>query len=367
MNDCKDIRAYTYDELRSCISGMGEKPFRADQIFDWLHKKKTDDISLMTNISADLQSRLLQDHAVFGVKPVRVLESGIDGTRKYVSSLHDQNVIESVFLRYEHGNSICISSQVGCRMGCRFCASTVDGLVRSLTAGEMAGQVYSVENDTGTQVSNVVVMGSGEPLDNYDALTAFIDIITDERGRGISARSITVSTCGLAPKIRKLADRRYAITLALSLHAVTDEKRREIMPVAARYPLDDVLSACMYYRDVTGRRITLEYSLIAGFNDTDADADGLARIARSLAAHVNLIPVNPISERRFRPTSRNGVAALKNKLEKNNINVTIRREMGRDISGACGQLRKSFVNERKSFVNERKSFVNENGLGDPDA
>lgn len=353
MNGKIDIRALTYDDLAAYMSKIGEKPYRAGQIFDWLHAKKTDDITQMTNISVDLRNRLLSGHAVYTVRPEKVLISQLDGTRKYIHALHDGNVIETVLLKYDFGNSVCISSQVGCRMGCAFCASTIDGLVRGLTAGEMAGQVYSVEKDTGERVSHVVVMGSGEPLDNYDALTGFIDIITDKRGANISGRSVTVSTCGIVPGIKALADRKYAITLALSLHAVSDDKRRQIMPVALKYTLAEVLDACMYYRDVTGRRITLEYSLIEGFNDTDDDADGLIGIARTLGAHVNLIPVNPISERRFRPTGKNAVNALKNKLEKNNINVTIRREMGRDISGACGQL--------------RRSFINDNGLGDLNA
>ena len=228
-------------------------------------------------------------------------------------------------------------------MGCRFCASTVDGLVRNLTAGEMAGQIYSVEADIKERVGHVVVMGSGEPLDNYDNFTDFVDIITDERGNHLSGRAITASTCGIVPKIRQLADRKYAITLALSLHAVSDEKRKEIMPVANRYPLDEVLDACRYYREVTGRRITLEYSLISGFNDTDEDTEKLAVIARGLGGHVNLIPVNPIKERTYRATAHSRAFELKNKLEKNNINVTIRREMGRDISASCGQLRRSYI------------------------
>ncbi|MCR5301530.1 MAG: 23S rRNA (adenine(2503)-C(2))-methyltransferase RlmN [Lachnospiraceae bacterium] len=353
MSDPKDIRAYTYEQLSEYMTGIGEKSFRSDQIFDWLHSRRIEDIRQMTNLPLSLRERLSSDHIVYTVKPARILTSKLDGTRKYIHVLHDGNVIETVLLKYEHGNSVCISSQVGCRMGCRFCASTVDGLVRNLSAGEMAAQVYSVEADTGERVSHVVVMGSGEPLDNYDAFTGFVDIITDRRGSNISGRSVTVSTCGLVPEIRKLAGRKYAITLALSLHAVTDEKRKKLMPVAKRYSLDEVIDACRYYYDTTGRRLTLEYSLIEGLNDTDEDADGLIRIARTLSAHVNLIAVNPIKERSFAPTGAKGIAALKNKLEKNNINVTIRREMGRDISGACGQL--------------RRSFINENGLGDLNA
>ena len=321
---------------------LGEKKFRAAQVFDWLHAKKTDSIAAMSNISKDLRDKLSDSYDIYTVRPVKVLRSELDGTRKYLHALYDGNVIESVLLKYEYGYSLCISSQVGCRMGCRFCASTIDGLVRNLTSGEMAGQIYAAEADAGERIGHVVIMGSGEPLDNYDNLVDFIDIITDERGDNLGGRNITVSTCGIAPKIRELAGRKYAITLALSLHAVTDEKRRRIMPIANKYGLDEVLDACRYYFDVTGRRITLEYSLISGENDSDYDMAGLSRIASDLCSHVNLIPVNPIKEREYAATSRKKALALKNKLEKNHINVTIRREMGRDINGACGQLRRAF-------------------------
>ncbi len=343
MSESKDLRSLTYDALADHMTQLGEKKFRAGQVFDWLHNKKADDIAAMSNISKDLRKKLSQEYMIYTVRPVEVLCSKLDETRKYIHALSDGNIIETVLLKYDHGYSVCISSQVGCRMGCRFCASTIDGLVRNLTAGEMAGQIYSVEADIGVRISHVVIMGSGEPFDNYDNLVDFVDIITDERGANISGRNITVSTCGIVPAIRKFAGRKYALTLALSLHAVNDEKRRKIMPVANKYPLEEVLDACRYYFDVTGRRITLEYSLIAGENDGDDDAGGLIRIASQLGAHVNLIPVNPIKEREYAATSRKKALALKNKLEKNNINVTIRREMGRDINGACGQLRRAFL------------------------
>ncbi len=344
MMEKKDLRSYTYDALVVLFKDLGEKPFRAGQVFDWLHKKKVTDIGAMSNLSQSLRDRLEEEHVIHVTEPVKVLVSS-DATRKYVHRLHDGNIIETVLLKYDFGNTVCISSQVGCRMGCAFCASTIDGLVRGLSAGEMVSQVYSVESDINERVSHVVVMGSGEPLDNFEAFTDFVDIITDKRGNDLGGRNITASTCGIVPKIKELADRKYALTLALSLHAVTDEKRKQIMPVANRYPLDEVLDACRYYFDTTGRRITLEYSLISGFNDTEADADELSKIARRLEAHVNLIPVNPIKERSFAPTARKDAVALKNKLEKNHINVTIRREMGRDINGACGQLRRDFLKE----------------------
>ena len=347
MNETKDLRSLTYDELSEAVETAGAKPFAAGQIFGWVHGKKTTDIAQMTNVSKSVRAYLAENHPLSPLIRRKVLVSAIDGTRKYVHALPDGNIIETVLLRYDYGNTVCISSQAGCRMGCRFCASTIGGLARNLTAGEMAGQIYSVEEDIKERVNHVVVMGSGEPLDNYDNFIDFVDIITDGRGNGLSGRNITASTCGIVPKIRQLAKKRYALTLALSLHAVTDDKRKEIMPIAAKYPLDEVLEACRYYFDTTGRRITLEYSLIAGFNDTGEDVEGLCRIASLLSAHVNLIPVNPISEHTFSPTAPKDAILLKNKLEKNNINVTIRREMGRDISGACGQLRRSF--ESKTF------------------
>ncbi len=343
MSEKKDIRSYTYEGLLEVMESLGEKPFRAEQVFDWLHNKRADDFSSMTNLSKQLRKRLDENYCIASLKPVKVLVSSVDDTRKYLHALSDGNVIETVLLRYDYGNSVCISSQVGCRMGCRFCASTTEGLVRGLTAGEMAAQIYSVEADIGERVSHVVVMGSGEPLDNFDAFTGFVDIITDPHGKGMSGRNITASTCGLADRIRDLAAKKYALTLALSLHAPNDTKRKEIMPIAQKYPLDEIKDACRYYFETTGRRITLEYSLISGFNDTDEDMRELALFAADISAHVNLIPVNPISERGFRPTSRQDTVLLKNKLEKNGINVTIRREMGRDIQGACGQLRRSFI------------------------
>ena len=346
MTEMNDIRSYTYDRLREEMISLDEKAFRADQIFDWLHQKCVDDFDSMTNLSALLRSKLSDSFFISTARCVKALTSG-DGTRKYVFALHDDNVIETVLLKYDFGNTVCISSQVGCRMGCRFCASTVDGLVRGLTAGEMAAQIYEVERQSGEKVSHVVIMGSGEPLDNYDSLTDFIDIITDPHGKNMSGRNITVSTCGLVPQIRSLADRKYALTLALSLHAVTDEKRRKIMPIANKYALEDVIDACRYYTDTTGRRLTLEYSLISGENDTAEDIEKLAVIAKRLDAHVNLIPVNPIRESSYSPTARNDAILLKNKLEKNHINVTIRREMGRDISASCGQLRRDFLKEQK--------------------
>ena len=260
----------------------------------------------------------------------------------------DGNVIESVLMRYHHGNSVCISSQVGCRMGCRFCASTIGGLTRCLKPSEMLDQIYRIQADTGERVANVVVMGTGEPMDNYDNLVRFVRILTDENGLGISQRNVTVSTCGIVPKMYDLAEEKLQITLALSLHAPNDEKRQELMPIANKYSMDEVLDACRNYFDKTGRRITFEYSLVAGVNDSEEDARQLAGRIKGINCHVNLIPVNPIKERSYVRSTRQAVENFKIKLEKYGINVTIRREMGSDIDGACGQLRKSYMEKTES-------------------
>lgn len=341
----KDLRSIEYHELEKIILELDEKKFRAGQIYDWLHKKQADSFDEMKNVPGALKERLKEDYDIFGVHVSRVQESALDGTKKYLFELHDGNLIESVFMRYEHGNSVCISTQVGCRMGCRFCASTIDGVVRNLTAGEMLAQIYGIMKETGERISNVVTMGSGEPLDNYDELVKFIGMLTDEHGLNISGRNVTVSTCGLVPKMYELADLELTITLALSLHASNDDKRRELMPIANKYSLDELMQACRYYFDKTGRRLTFEYSLVAGVNDTPSDAEGLSRLLKGLNCHVNLIPVNPIRERNYVQSTKQALLAFKNKLEKNHINVTIRREMGRDIDGACGQLRRRVISE----------------------
>ena len=275
-------------------------------------------------------------------------ESKIDGTRKYLFALEDGNVIESVWMRYQHGNSVCISSQVGCRMGCRFCASTIGGRVRSLKASEMLEQVYQIQRLTGERVSHVVVMGTGEPLDNYDHLVRFVKLVSSPEGLCISQRNLTVSTCGLVPEMYKLAEEGFAITLALSLHAPNDEKRRELMPVANKYSMEEVIGACRNYFEKTGRRITFEYALAGGNNDSDEDAGELARLLSGLNCHVNLIPINPVKERNFVRSDKKVIVNFQNKLEKYGINVTIRREMGSDIDGACGQLRKSYLDNQRS-------------------
>ena len=301
----------------------------------------------MTNLSVALRERCRERYDLTTLQVVRMQESKLDGTRKYLFELKDGNLVESVFMRYKHGNSVCISSQVGCKMGCRFCASTLDGWERNLTPAEMLDQIYAITQDTKERVSNVVVMGTGEPMDNYDNLLTFIRILTEEHGLHISQRNITVSTCGIVPKMKELAEEKLQITLALSLHATTDEKRRKLMPIANTWHLDELMEACAYYFEKTGRRITFEYSLVHGVNDTDEDAAELVRILKPRNCHLNLIPVNPVKERSFVRPSRKNALNFKNKLEKSGINVTIRREMGADIDGACGQLRRRYVQTNK--------------------
>ena len=338
-----DLRSMTLIELQNLISEIGEPKYRAAQLFEWMHKKQADSFDDMKNIPEKLKTLLKQDYMIYTVKKERMQESKEDGTRKYLFELHDGEYVESVFMRYSHGNSVCVSSQVGCRMGCSFCASTLDGLVRNLTAGEILGQVYSIMRDTGERISNVVIMGSGEPFDNYDNVLGFMRLLSDEKGLNISGRNITVSTCGLVDKIREFADEEMTATLAISLHASNDEKRREIMPIANRYTISEIIDACKYFFDKTGRRLTFEYSLIASVNDSEKEANELSNLLHGLNCHVNLIPVNPVKESGYKSPSKEAANAFKNKLEKNHINVTIRREMGRDIDGACGQLRRRVI------------------------
>ena len=319
MMEKTDIRSLSLEELKAWFKEQGEKPFRAGQLYQWMHQKLAGGFDEMTNLSKSLREKLAEETEYTVLKPVEILTSEIDGTQKYLFELKDGNVIESVLMKYHHGNSVCISSQVGCRMGCRFCASTIGGKKRDLTVSEMLEEVYEIQKISGERVSNLVLMGTGEPLDNYDNVRKFIQLLTDENGLHISQRNVTLSTCGIVPNIRRLAD---------------DE-------------LSEVMDACRYYHDKTGRRLTFEYSLVGGVNDHAEDARELADLLKGLNGHVNLIPVNPIKERDFVQPSSSVTQAFKNKLEKYGINVTIRREMGRDINGACGQLRRSYMEKNK--------------------
>lgn len=342
-----DIKSQDLPELKKTVEGLSEKPFRAKQIYEWLHKKQAESFEEMTNLSVSLREKLERNCQILSLKVLEVQTSKLDGTQKYLFALPDGNVVESVLMKYHHGNSVCISSQVGCKMGCRFCASTIGGWTRNLLPSEMLDQVYKIQKLSKERVSNVVVMGTGEPLDNYDNLLRFIRMLSDEKGLHISQRNITVSTCGIVPRMYDLAGEDLQITLAISLHASNQKKRERLMPIARKYSMDELMKACRNYFEKTGRRLTFEYSLVGGENDSQEDAEELAHLIKGLNCHINLIPVNPIKERSYVQSDKKVIANFQNKLEKYQINVTIRREMGRDIDGACGQLRKSYIDKKE--------------------
>ena len=322
-----DIKSMTLEELQELMVSMGEKKFRAKQIYGWLHQHLAVSYDEMANLPKSLKEKL-EPYPVTALETIDVQISKIDGTRKYLFRLSDGNMIESVLMKYRHGNSVCISSQAGCRMGCRFCASTIGGLARNLLPSEMLDQIYRIQSSTGERISNVVVMGSGEPLDNYDNLLRFIHLLTAEGGLHLSQRNLTVSTCGIVPRMYQLADEKLQMTLAVSLHASNDEKRQELMPIAKKYSIKELLKACRYYFEKTGRRITFEYSLVAGVNDRKEDALELAGILKGMNCHVNLIPVNPVRERSFVRSGREAVENFKiNPTEKKIYGKNRKREV----------------------------------------
>ena len=342
----KDIVSLNAYEVAELIKELGEPVFRAKQIYEWIHKKLVKGYDEMTNVPLKLRDKLSERLPFPKLEEVARKVSAAGDTSKFVFKLYDGYAIESVLMKYRYGNSVCISSQVGCRMGCTFCASTLLGLSRQLAPSEMLSQIYTIQRETGERVSNVVVMGTGEPLDNFENLIKFIELLTDENGLNISQRNITVSTCGLTENIKRLADKKFAITLAISLHAPVDEDRRRIMPIANKYTIAEILEATDYYFNKTGRRISYEYSLIDGENDTPENAEKLAALLKGKNCHVNLIPINPIKERAYKSSALKGVIRFKKILENKGINVTIREEMGRDIDAACGQLRKEYMDSR---------------------
>lgn len=331
------------DEIRSAFSDLGFAPFRASQVFEWLHKKGVGAFEEMTNVSKaqievlnkefDLRSCRIEDKCV----------SKLDGTVKYLFRLIDGELIESVLMKYKYGYSFCISTQVGCKMGCRFCASTLNGVVRSLTASEMLSQIHAAQNDENVRISHVVLMGMGEPLDNYDNVLRFLDLVGHEKGLCISMRNISVSTCGIVPKMYDLADRKYQLTLSVSLHAPFDAMRSEIMPINRKYPLSEVIKACRYYCKTTNRRISFEYSMISGLNDTDECAGELCKLLKGMLCHVNLIPVNNVRENNFEKSDSNRIERFRQILEGSGLNVTVRRSLGGDIDASCGQLRNNHL------------------------
>ncbi len=342
LNDGPDLKSMYMEELKALMSEMGEKSFRGAQLFKWMHSNLVTDIDEMTDIPKGLRERLKKECTFTVIRQVKEQVSAIDGTRKYLWELEDGNRIESVRMGYRHGSSVCISSQAGCAMGCTFCASAIGGLERSLTPAEMLEQVYRISAIDGERVKNVVVMGSGEPFANTDNLIKFLKLINDEKGLGMSMRNITVSTCGIVPEMYRFAQEGLPVTLAVSLHAPNDVIRKKLMPVAAGYSYDTLMKACRDYFDRTGRRITFEYALIKGVNDSPECAEELAEKIKNMNCHVNLINVNPVKERSFVKTEEKQADVFRKKLEKNLINVTIRRALGQDIDGACGQLRRRF-------------------------
>ena len=341
-NDDKiDILSLSKDELFAEITAMGEKRFRAGQIYDWLHKKNVSDFSQMTNLSAQLNDKLREKFCLKSLFIVKRLESKVDNTVKYLYRLSDGNHIESVVMEYNYGNTICVSTQVGCKMGCRFCASTIAGFKRSLLPSEILQQIYIAQKDSGRKISGVVLMGIGEPLDNYDNVVQFLKLLSDPDGFGMSLRHVSLSTCGIVPKIYELAELELGLTLSISLHAPDNESRSAIMPVNDKYSVEELMKACRHYFKKTGRRISFEYALINGHNDTREDAAKLAALLGDFVCHVNIIPVNKIKERNY-TSDRKAAQRFAAILGEMGINATVRRTLGADIEAACGQLRREY-------------------------
>lgn len=341
-----DLRSMTPEELQKEMESIGEAKFRAKQIFRWLHVKYAENFEEMTDLSENLRNKLNDNYIIGGVKIVRKLVSKEDNTTKYLFELENNYIIESVFMQYSYGNTVCISTQVGCRMGCTFCASTLDGVEKSLTPAEMLAQIYAIEKDKGEKVSGVVLMGSGEPLDNYENVLKFIKLINCKDGKNMGQRHITLSTCGLIDKMYELADEQLQITLAVSLHAPNDEIRNRIMPISRAYPMEKLLEACRHYAEKTKRRITFEYALIKGVNDSAENARELASRLKGLLCHVNLIPVNDVKERNYVRSTNESIKKFEEILISRNIETTVRRKLGSDIDAACGQLRKRYKDEQ---------------------
>ena len=341
-----NILDYTIEDLNNWMVENGESKFRAKQVISWLYKEVWD-FSNMRNIPKDLANKLEKNFYMGITKIIEEYKSKIDGTQKLLLMFKDGNIIETVIMKYKHGNSICVSTQVGCRMGCKFCASTLGGKVRDLTSGEIIAQILTAQKAIGERISNVVLMGSGEPLDNYDNVIKFLELVNAEYGLNIGQRHITLSTCGIVPKIYELSNSGTSITLAISLHAFSDEKRREIMPIANKYSIKEILEACRDYIQKTNRRITFEYSLVKGVNDSIEDSKALSKLLKGLLCHVNLIPINEVQENSFKRSSEKTIHDFEEVLKANGVEVTVRREMGKDINAACGQLRRSYIEQSK--------------------
>ncbi len=336
-----DILSLTLEELTAEILKMNEKAFRAKQIYSWLHVKRVTDFSQMSDISAQLRDELGRKFCIKSLFIVKRLESKRDNTVKYLYRLSDGNHIETVLMEYEHGNTVCVSTQVGCKMGCRFCASTIAGYKRDLAPSEILSQIYTAERDSGRAIGGVVLMGIGEPLDNYDNVIRFLELLSSKEGMNMSLRHVSLSTCGLVPKIYELAKLKLGVTLSISLHASDNKSRSEIMPVNDRYDINELLTACREYFKQTGRRISFEYALINGHNDSYEDAKRLAKLLGDFVCHINIIPVNKIKERNF-TSDRKSAQRFRGYLEQLGLNATVRRTLGADIDAACGQLRREY-------------------------
>lgn len=334
----RDVKSMTFDELAAETASLGLPAFRARQIYSWLHQRGAESFEEMTDISKDLRAKL---DGCFEIRSCEIVRRQVssDETVKYLFRLIDGECIESVLMRYKYGYSLCVSSQVGCKMGCAFCASTLGGFVRSLTASEILSQIHAAQRDRGIRVSHVVLMGMGEPLDNFDNVMRFLDLVSDDKGLNIGMRNISLSTCGLVPRIYDLMERNYQLTLSISIHAPNDMIRQKIMPVSRRYSMEELLKACRTYASHTGRRISFEYTMMRGVNDSDACARELAQKLRGMLAHVNLIPANEFSESPFARSRTEQVDHFASILRKNGVNATIRRSLGNDIDASCGQLR----------------------------
>jgi len=341
----KDIKSMTLAELTEDFLALGEPRFRAGQVYTWLHRGARS-FDEMTNLSKALRERLKGKYELYTPTVARCLRSQKDGTIKYLWRLKDGNCVESVLMQYHHGNTVCISSEVGCPMGCAFCASTLGGLIRRLAPSEMLDQVLFTQLDAGLPITNIVLMGIGEPLDNYDNVLRFLELVNSPEGMNIGMRHISLSTCGVVEKIDRLAEENLQLTLSVSLHAPTDEIRSQLMPINRKYHVDTLLEACRRYFATTGRRISFEYAMIRGVNDTPETADILIRKLRGIAAHVNLIPLNDVAESPLKPSEPETVRAFQKRLEESGIPATVRRTLGSDINASCGQLRRTYERER---------------------
>ncbi len=340
----KNIKDYNLEELKKEMQEIGEKPFRAEQIFKWLYQEKVKSFNEMTNLSLELRKKLEENYSICNFKIIKKQESK-DGTIKYLFDVLDGNAIETVLMSYHHGYSICISSQIGCKMGCKFCASTGINFIRNLTSGEIVEQLLAVEQDTGVRISNIVFMGIGEPLDNYENVVNSIRIINNPKGLNIGARHISISTSGLVPKIYKLSEENIPCTLSISLHATNNEKRSNMMPVNNTYPIEELIQACKDYIAKTNRRISFEYALAKDNNDNLEDAKELVKLLKGMLCHVNLIPINKIENGKFDKSSNENIMKFRDYLNDHGIVATIRRELGSDIDAACGQLRRKNLKE----------------------